>query len=219
MHSGKDKPDGELWLCSANESVLSRWKEGVAGYSTIQYSSLETLHDDLQGNMPKLALLHLQLPGLDGADGAIILRNRYPSLRMIVFSDRPDSEEAQLLLQYGCHGYFNTYLAPQLLSKAIELVDAGEVIVSREFIVQIINKITHELIEHSDEDIQNIFKDLTGREHEIVRGICQGMSNKRIASSLGISERTVKAHLSSIFRKADVHDRLHLAMKMNKIWR
>jgi len=207
----------ELWLCSAKESVIERWHEGLKGYSTSHFDSVEAVYAALEKETPNLLLLHLQLPGLDGVQGALILRQRFPDVRLLAFADKPENEEALLLLQNGSHGYFNSYLAPHLLSKSVALVESGDVIVNRELIVDLIARFTSGIVEPSDIENQNIVSDLTGREREIVRGICQGMSNKRIANTLGISERTVKAHLSSIFRKADVHDRLHLAMKMNKI--
>ncbi|HKJ94564.1 MAG TPA: helix-turn-helix transcriptional regulator, partial [Gammaproteobacteria bacterium] len=62
---------------------------------------------------------------------------------------------------------------------------------------------------------RSVFERLSPREHEIVAYLASGESNKGIAAKLGITERTVKAHLSSIFQKTGLKDRLHLALAAN----
>lgn len=198
-------------ICSQNLDVRQRWLGALGeGSVTQELTDLEALKSQLKSSENCLVLLHLSLPGLQGRAGVIALRQEYPRTRLLIFADQPDDAEGLLLLQQGIYGYCNTYMNPPLISRAVAAARAGEVWLGWNLMQRLIEGIGKE-DEVKIEKGSNLEK-LTEREWEIALHVAQGANNKLIASDLGITERTVKAHLSTVFRKAGVRDRLQLAL-------
>jgi two-component system nitrate/nitrite response regulator NarL len=163
-----------------------------------------------------LVLLHLSLPGFDGGRDLATLVEAYPAVKWMVFTDRPDDGEQGIeLLKAGAAGYCNTYMAADLLVKSVEMVRTGEVWAGRKLIQRLIQDVAAvSRAQRAANKGQNL-AGLTDREQEIAQLVADGASNKRIALRLDISERTVKAHLTAIFRKTGARDRLQLALLVN----
>jgi DNA-binding NarL/FixJ family response regulator len=107
---------------------------------------------------------------------------------------------------------------PELLKKAVQMVHKGEIWVGRKFISQLLDalvSLTEKQRAKSIPKLAESLERLTPREREIVELLGVGASNKEIANKLNVTEKTVKAHLTSIFRKLGVSDRLHLALFVN----
>lgn len=151
------------------------------------------------------------MKGLDRLESLQRIRALSPATRTILLVDSPDDSEAVRALVYGASGYCSRKTDPEILLKAIELVRRGEIWVGRKVILKLIQELT---ALHSAREAQAAkpLRLLTRREREIVELIATGARNKEIASRLSITERTVKAHLTSVFRKVGVSDRLHLAI-------
>ena len=201
-------------LCSPNPTVRQRWKDALGHISPLrEVDNLDDLKHLLDTGEPVLMLLHLSLPHLEGLIGITALRHAYPQTRLLVFSDRPNDNEGLPLLKEGIYGYCNTYIAPPLLTRAVEAIEEGGVWVGWSLIQRLIQaKRPNRDPQEYTEKTQHTLNKLTEREREIAMNVARGLSNKRIASSLGIAERTVKAHLGSAFQKTGVRDRLHLAL-------
>jgi len=201
-------------LCSPNSTVRQRWKDALGQSAHLrEVDGLDALKHLLDTGAPTLVLLHLSLPQLDGLAGITTLRRDYPQIRILVFSDRPNDNEGLPLLREGIHGYCNTYIAPPLLARAVEAVEENGVWVGWSLIQRLIK--ANGVMQRPREDMQKAqqtLDNLTEREREIALNVARGLNNKLIASSLGITERTVKAHLGSVFQKTGVSDRLHLAL-------
>lgn len=136
-----------------------------------------------------------------------ILR-RLPRARVMVLSNAPSFEEGSRLLASGIRGYGNTYIHLKHLGQALDAIDGGNLWLYPEFMQRLIVEVTR-----SDSGSnESILEPLTDRERETALLIKKGYSNKEVASELGITESTVKQHLSHIFEKLDVHDRFTLAM-------
>lgn len=118
----------------------------------------------------------------------------------------------------GHWGYCEAEIAIQLLPKAINSILNGDVWINRNLVPKVIGLLTdknklHPLLPDQKKiEFKNSLKTLTLRELDVAKMISTGENNKIIASSLNISERTVKAHLTSIFQKLNVQDRLRLAI-------
>ncbi|MEO5703219.1 MAG: response regulator transcription factor [Gammaproteobacteria bacterium] len=165
---------------------------------------------------PQLILLHISLPGLNGIQGVAVLRQKCPDLKLMMFSDIPTENEGIALLKLGVHGYANTYMSSELFGEAVNVVQSGEVWVGRKLMQRLISDLAAaNQAPSTTRGFSQALRSLTVREREIALLICKASSNKRIASNLKITERTVKAHLSSIFRKTGTHDRLQLALLVN----
>ncbi len=202
----------DLYFCSARRSVRQRWGlalHGARKFQVIeQWDALEPL---LKRGSSSTILLHLTLPGFVGIDAFRQFRQEHPHIRVIVFSDHPNNIEGTAHLKEGVNGYCNTYIAPTLLEQVIEVVEMGEVWIGWDLMQELILQLRgNQTVDHMQcEALQTT---LTPREHEITACIANGDNNKQIASRFDISERTVKNHLSSIFRKTGLQDRLHLAL-------
>lgn len=126
----------------------------------------------------------------------------------------PETEQVDLF-KLGVHGFCQRTISSQLLGKAVAAVMNGELWMQRSLITRIIDELTHSGSSATNSDSSpgsSAIECLTPRELEVARMVHKGGNNKAIAKKLDISERTVKAHLSAIFRKLNIENRLHLAL-------
>lgn len=139
-----------------------------------------------------------------------------PSIRFIAMSARPETAEGLRLLRAGVRGYTNRLCSAEVLGALLATVDSGEIWAGRQVTDYLLNtRIAHgaPARDASAEDSgAALLEGLTSREAEIAGQVAAGLSNKVIAIENGISERTVKAHLNSIFRKTGIRNRVQLAL-------
>ena len=198
-----------ILLASAEPSVLKRWREAFDDSVTLRsVEDVAALRQVVADGDPPLLLVDVALPQLDGAAGVAALLAEYPDLMVMVCAGQPNEDEGLALIKAGARGYCNAYMAPALLRKAVNLVRGGEVWVGRKLILRLIG----EMNVRNAGGPRTLLAGLTSREREIARMVGEGASNKQIARDLDITERTVKAHMSSIFQKTAAKDRLQLAL-------
>ena len=138
---------------------------------------------------------------------ALKLIREIPEIKIMVLSDEPSFTEGQLLLYKGIKGYASTYIHLTHLDEAIETINSGNIWLHPTFMQDLI---AH-AFPHADTK-DEILDKLTLREQETALLVSQGRTNKEIAIELKITERTAKAHVSSIFEKTGISDRLALAI-------
>lgn len=143
-----------------------------------------------------------------------------PLSRIIVIEDKTDRLLDQMeLFRTGAHGFFADNITPSLLGKAVHSVSTGEVWVPRKLISTLISELASKTAANMNRQktaTKKSMSRLTPRELEVAQMVHSGGNNKMIARELAISERTVKAHLSAIFRKLNIENRLHLALFFNQ---
>jgi DNA-binding NarL/FixJ family response regulator len=163
---------------------------------------VETLH-------PDILLLDLQLP--EGSGLALLpqLQARSPRTYILLLGGGLDDALIAEALQQGAKGYVPKTVTPDELIKAIRKTYAGELWVRRVLLTQVVEHLRHQVRTQQGPLVVGR-ETLTAREQEIVRGVRQGLTNKQIATQLGISEKTVKTYLSAIFRKLRVRRRVQL---------
>lgn len=203
-------------ICATDrEEVRNRWFEAIAGHSRVrEVPSREVLENLLDRDGQTLVLLHLSLPGLGGVAGVHELATRYPESKLFCMSDVPADEEGLALLRSGVSGYANTYMKPGLLRQAVDIVEAGQVWLGKRLMQALIGDAAKGMASAAvkAEPSPQVVSKLTERELQIAKVLAEGASNKVIARRLQITERTVKAHLTSIFEKTGTRDRLELAL-------
>ncbi|MEW8506356.1 MAG: response regulator transcription factor [Candidatus Thiodiazotropha sp.] len=208
-------------LCSSDEAIAKRWHDSLHGVGELSaVSSIEKLIGNLQNCQPEVVLVDLVLFGNTYQELPEMLCKRFPNTSFIVLSPLPNDDEGLYLISHGIMGYCNRYISTALLVKAVELVRMGEIWVGRSLLFKLMNRlgaIGSSQAEEQNEKTGNSEKltSLTAREGEIAELVGVGDSNKVIAKKLDITERTVKAHLSSIFRKTKTKDRLQLGLLIN----
>lgn len=136
------------------------------------------------------------------------------------------SEQQQInLLLHGASGYCETADTANQLGRAVDSILKGDVWIKRSLVPKVISLLSEHKQSHLSrqsisldmDSLIQMFATLSVRELEVANMIGQGESNKRIAQAMNISERTVKAHLSAVFRKLAVEDRLRLAIRLKEI--
>ena len=133
---------------------------------------------------------------------------------VIALSSEPQDAEGIDAMDAGASGYCHAYANEATLRQVVEVVSSGELWVGRSLLTRLLKGVNHGITARPISTWRQL---LTEREIEVANMAAQGASNLGIAELLGITERTVKAHLTSIFDKLDVADRLQLALKVHGV--
>lgn len=158
-----------------------------------------------------LAVLDASLPGLP-AWGDPAWAGLVAGQKVVVASMHPHDEEGKQVLASGASGYIHAYMPTTAMATVLETVAAGSVWMGQTLLARLLRQIDHTL--HKSDYWG---EGLTSREKEVAERAAIGHSNQAIAETLGITERTVRAHLSAVFQKLGVNDRLMLALKVHGI--
>ncbi len=128
---------------------------------------------------------------------------------VVVMTPMPTNRETFAALQAGARGVCHVFSGPELLHQIAMVVENGGLWVGDALV-----RMLTQLVTASGRSADQVPDTLSERERSVAQLVAGGMSNKQIARELDITERTVKAHISAIFRKMDVRDRLQLVLKM-----
>lgn len=159
----------------------------------------------------KLVLLDAGLPRLpDWTDPAWL--DHMHGLQVVVGTMKTSDAEGKQILAAGASGYVHAYSPAAALSTVLQTVAAGSVWLGPTLLARLLRDIDKHMPRQGDWD-----KGLTVREKEVAQRAAIGHSNQAIADALSITERTVRAHLSAVFEKLGVSDRLLLALKVHGI--
>lgn len=140
------------------------------------------------------------------------------NLPFIVLSDIPSDEQGLLVLGLGAAGYCNGHAAPAVLQQVAATVESGGVWVGQSLLQRLMGRMANLAAQKITRPAPSDWaSSLTEREVAVALAVAAGASNKEVASQLDITERTVKAHLVSIFEKLKLRDRLHLSLLANGI--
>jgi len=160
---------------------------------------------------PDLVLLDLRMPRCSGIEALSLIQHSSPSTRVLVLAtevEKPDIVEA---LKRGAAGIILKESTTQLLRKSIHAVMAGEYWVERQSVSDLVQELTQRPTAAGPAQPEKPWR-LTPRERQIVHEIVAGKTNKEIARDLNLSMQTVKHHLTNVFDKVGVHNRLELAL-------
>ncbi len=206
-----------ILLASSDNKLIACWERGLINFTSISFSSNFVLTKDrLTKNKIETLVLDYDLPGLNGANGVSELFNDNFDLKIVVYCSGLSDEAEWELFKIGVKGCCSKDDTPEQVSVAIKSIQQDELWIKRKFA----NFMLKELVEVTKEKnkieqaIKDLLENLTKREYEIAMLVGRGESNKLIASKLAITERTVKAHLTEIFRKLHISDRIKLALMM-----
>lgn len=217
-----------LILCCGKMSLRDRWftalvdqVDQVDHYTLYQTGALQEL-SILVKNRISFDLMLLHRPLLD-TETMLYIREKIPACKLFVLSDRPSEQEGLAFLRLGAVGYANSYISSARLQEAVRVIAAGSVWVNQSLLQHLIATMAAATDTGKTEEppapgvtrAMQRLQLLTRREHEIAQLVSQGASNAAIAEQLGISERTVKSHLSAIYAKTATQGRLGLALLIN----
>lgn len=191
-----------VFICASGE-LLPRWKQAFPKAVAVTPGLITACADVLWLRLDATLPASAQISALEAVAGAATL---------IVLSDTPDDDEAMAVFSLSARGYANSHAAAQTLKQIAKVVDQGGLWIGESLMQRLLAGM-HGLSAPA-RPAQTAEHKLTGRELEVAKAIATGASNKEVARQLSITERTVKAHVSGLFAKLAVSDRLQLALKM-----
>jgi NarL family two-component system response regulator LiaR len=159
---------------------------------------------------PDVVLMDLVMPVMDGLTAIKHIKQLRPSTEVIALTSFADDEKVFTAIRSGATGYLLKDVQPNDLVKAVLAADRGEVQLHPE----VAKLLMHEVVAPTKE--VDSLDELTEREREVLGLLGLGMSNKEIAYKISVSEKTVKAHVSSILNKLNLPGRTHAALYASK---
>ena len=130
-----------------------------------------------------------------------------------VCSDNPEIGDMLEMVKYGAKAYCNSYMRTIHFQQLIRMLGNGQSWFSPELMAQTF-ELAHKAVHGND--METLLEPLTAREIDIAKAVLEGMSNKQIASKVSISEPTVKTHLTNIFKKLQIKDRVELVLYLKQ---
>jgi DNA-binding NarL/FixJ family response regulator len=203
-------------LVTHDQGLLAHWKKALGTTKQTVASEIEAF---FQVNPPVPCVAWIDLSIARRPDWAAnvwrpILQSEH--IRVVAASSNPNDNEAMQALDAGCAAYCHAFSDAATLKQVREVVDAGHVWIGKNLMQRLLHGINHALPRAPAPDAA-WREGLTAREIEVANLAANGASNLAIATQCQISERTVKAHLSAVFNKLNITDRLQLALRVHGI--
>ncbi len=201
-----------LFFTSSAELVTSRWREAFPGGRVCDPAGLQAR---LLGLTAESCVVWLSSGEPQWADHLGKILRVLPGARAVLLASSPAQLEGLGALELGVRGYAHAYGVPAMLQEVATVVAHGGLWVGSELLRRLLASTTSALTVRTEPAAAVTGTGtLSAREEQVARAVCAGRSNKEVADMMFISERTVKAHLSSAFEKLGVRDRLQLALRL-----
>jgi len=208
--------DHPLFRSALMHAIRSGW-HAISEDQTLQLieaGDLDSTGLALQQNPDcELLLLDLHMPGSGGFLGLIQLRQQHPELPIVVVSASEEHDVIRRVINFGAAAYIPKSASPTQINQALAAVLAGGVWVPESLPATLFDNSDSA----ADEDLAARVAQLTQQQHKVLYYLAEGWLNKQIAHDLGISEATVKAHLTAIFRKLDCSNRTQAAIMAQRL--
>ena len=161
---------------------------------------------------PAVAVLDVQMPGVNGIEATRQIKAAYPDVRVLMLTAYDDDPYVFALLRAGADGYVLKNTDPDELVRAVKVVAAGGKVLAPDIAAKIVARVTSG---NPAAPVQ--VEPLTERELDVLRLAAQGLTNKAIAAELGLSDRTVQGHLANIYGKLGVTTRTEAVTQALKL--
>lgn len=160
-----------------------------------------------------MLLLDLHMPGNCGFLGLIQLRKSYPTLPIVVVSASEDADVIKRVMSFGASAFVPKSAHPVDIGKALNAVLAGDLWLPEKYQALL----TPDANDEVDLDLASKVAQLTAQQYKVLYYLTEGWLNKQIAYDLNISEATVKAHMTAIFRKLGVTNRTQVVIQAQRL--
>lgn len=153
---------------------------------------------------PDIILMDINMPGTNGIEATKVIKREMPFVGIIALTIHEEEEYIMELVKAGVSGYVLKDISPKRLIETIKTVAQGDSVIDPGITNKLLGEITRM---GRRRRVKEEWENLTGREMDVLKLMAQGCNNKEIATNLDISEKTVKNHITNIFRKLQVEDR------------
>lgn len=198
------------WIVNLNAEMLPNWRDAMPTAQAVDRRQAA----DLPAAPPGIVWFRLRF----GEQPAAVLGNFRcgPEQHLVVLADEPSEQTVREVLSAGASGCCNTHAAPEVLRQVALVVTNNGLWVGQSLLQRLVGTTARILAQRGERKSgDTISSQLSEREQQVAELVAGGASNKEIARQLDITERTVKAHLTAIFEKTGVRDRLQLSLRIN----
>ena len=211
--------DEEAFFRAGVRQVLSQQPD----FEVLDCAPSEGPLEIIETNLPNVTLLGSALGAHNGLDLGRKIARYYPNTKVIMLSPNPDDEELFEVIKTAAVACLNRNTAAEELIHTIRRASRGEYPINESLMTR--PKVARRVLEQFEDissmgkAIETIIAPLTRRETQILNYVAEGNTNKQIADILGISEQTIKSHVSAILRKLNANDRAHaVALAIRNGW-
>lgn len=162
---------------------------------------------EVERHRPQVAIVDINLPGRSGLEACREIRRRFVDTRVVILTSYADDSFIAQALRAGAAGYVLKQVGGDELLRAVRVAARGETALDPQTAARVVARLT-ELESKADEDV---VRDLSARERDVMRLAAAGKTNKAIGAALGLSDITVRNYLSTILEKLSLSNRVELA--------
>jgi DNA-binding NarL/FixJ family response regulator len=211
----KKNPTVRILVCDDHalfREGLARLLEEQEGFEVIgKAADGKELVEAAMAGRPDVILLDVVMPGMDGIDALRALQRRKVPSKILMLSAFDEERFVLDAWKAGIQGYILKDTATQELVRAVRCVADGEVWIGEGFLSRLMDKY-QAAVAGGGSETRGAPGGLTQRELEVLRLLATGLRNREIAAKLFLSEKTVKTHLTHIYQRLGLHDRVEVAL-------
>ncbi|WP_263079675.1 response regulator transcription factor [Endozoicomonas sp. Mp262] len=193
---------------TAMQAALGQVLENPAVYEAGTIAELQNIMD--QGHSPDLILLDLHMPGAHGLSGLIFLRGQHPNIPVAIVSATEDAGVIKRAIHHGASGFIPKSLPMETMNEAINTLLSGA-----KWLPPELSSLPDDEVKAPD--IESRLASLTPQQFRVLGMISEGLLNKQIAFELEVSEATIKAHVTAIFKKLGVRSRTQAVIAIQEL--
>ena len=184
----------------------------MANAQVVQAHDIASLQQSVEQHpQASLILLDLHMPGAHGFSGLIYLSAHHPQIPVIIVSAHESSDIIRRALDHGVAGFLPKSSSPEQIAEAIDKVLAGDLWLPPDYEPDTTGSSDAEL------SIANTLSKLTPQQFRVATMLAQGLLNKQIAYELNVTEATIKAHITEVFRKLNVQSRTQAVLAISQL--
>ena len=198
------------WIVDIGDNPVPTWLEAMPVARMVRRAGVHDVRYEGPG------VIWCRLRSGESIAGVLAAVDRAGGQPVVLLCDEPDETLTMQALALGVAGCCNTHAAPDVLRQVALVVANGGLWVGQSLLRKLVGATSHRLGQHPLEAKNDEWSMLLSeREVQVAKLVAGGSSNREIAEQLAITERTVKAHLTAIFEKLGLRDRLQLSLRIN----